>query len=129
MSDHQLVDDDFVLVNLPSSLTSTPSALTSTLTSQYLDLISDIVDELSPILRPINLSIHDNPELNYKEHHAHDLLVGFLAKRRGWKIQAHAYNIDTAFIAVFDSGKEGPVVSFNVEYGNISILIYILHLT
>jgi metal-dependent amidase/aminoacylase/carboxypeptidase family protein len=79
--------------------------------------VSSYIDSLDKVLRPINLKIHDNPELNYKEFIAHDTLQAFMKTRRGWKVTPSAYGIETAFIAEFDSGKEGPVVSFNAEYG------------
>jgi len=93
------------------------SPISSNTTPNHLTSISKIIDKLSPILRPINLSIHDNPELGYHESYAHKVLTEFLEKQTGWTVTPHAYGIETAFIAVYDSGKKGPVVSFNVEYG------------
>lgn len=86
-------------------------------TIDHMDFVSSYIDSLDKVLRPINLKIHDNPELNYKEFIAHDTLQAFMKTRRGWKVTPSAYGIETAFIAEFDSGKEGPVVSFNAEYG------------
>lgn len=85
--------------------------------AKYLDYISGYIDSVADVLRPINLKIHDNPELNYKEFIAHETLVSFLKSRGGWKVTPSAYGIETAFIAEYDSGKKGPVVSFNAEYG------------
>lgn len=85
--------------------------------SAYLGFISSYIDSLDEILRPINLRIHDNPELNYEEFIAHETLTSFLRTRYGWKVTPSIYGIATAFIAEFDSGREGPVVSFNAEYG------------
>jgi hypothetical protein len=83
----------------------------------YLPFVDAYVDSISSILRPISLKIHDNPELNFKEYIAHETLVSFLNTRKGWKVTPSAYGIETAFIAVYDSGKKGPVVSYNAEYG------------
>lgn len=83
----------------------------------FLDFISTYIDSLEVTLRPINLKIHDNPELCYQEHIAHETLVTFLKTRPGWKVSPSVYGISTAFIAEFDSGKGGAVVSFNAEYG------------
>lgn len=84
-------------------------------TTDHLDLISHAIDKLSPSLRTISLGIHDDPELGYREHHAHSLLTKFLTKDE-WAVTPSAYGIETAFIAAHDSGHPGPVVSFNVEY-------------
>lgn len=133
MTQDHIVEDDFVLIDSPAtaahSASSPPVDTAYSLpiedpieleSPKYLPFISNIIDEeLSPVLRLINLAIHDNPELNYHEYHAHDLLVKFLSKRKGWKVQPHAYDIETAFIAVYDSGRDGPVVGFNVEYGKL----------
>lgn len=108
--------DDFVLIY--SDLSTHPENETSMVTDNtYLPAISRSVDEWSPTLRPISLKIHDNPELNYREHLAHATLTTFFQGLDGWHVIPKAYGIDTAFIAIFDSGRKGPVVSFNAEYG------------
>lgn len=88
---------------------------------EFTETISSFVDALSPQLRRISLEIHDHPELRYKEVHAHEVLTGFIEQQsqrgKSWSVTPSAYGIGTAFVAVFDSGKEGPVVSFNAEYG------------
>jgi len=117
------VVDDFVMISPDQFASPHSTAMEGTtdmdLTSpknKYTSLISKKIDELSPALRQISLSIHDNPELNYKEYHAHDTLVSFFSGLDNWKVIPHAYNIPTAFIAIFDSKRPGPVVSFNAEY-------------
>lgn len=75
------------------------------------------MDSISETLRPISLKIHDNPELSYEEFIAHETLTKFIRSRKGWKVTPSAYGIATAFIAEYDSGKKGPVISFNAEYG------------
>jgi metal-dependent amidase/aminoacylase/carboxypeptidase family protein len=37
--------------------------------------------------------------------------------QKGWKVKPSAYGIETAFIAEFDSGEKGSVISYNAEYG------------
>ncbi len=88
----------------------------------HLNFISNYIDSLSATLRPISLKIHDNPELNFKEFIAHKTLTDFLETRKGWKVTPSACGIATAFIAEYDSGKEGPVISHNAEYGKIPTL-------
>lgn len=82
-----------------------------------LDFISECIESLSIDLWPINIKIHDNPELNYKEFIAHETLTLYLKTRRGWGVTSSAFGIRTAFKAEYDSGRPGPVVSFNAEYG------------
>lgn len=83
----------------------------------YLGEISAYVDSLAHALWPVNKTIHDNPELNFKEYIAHDALTTFMQSQEGWKVQTSAYGMQTAWVAVHDSGKKGPVVSFNAEMG------------
>ena len=83
----------------------------------FLDDISAAVDDLAASFWPINKTIHDNPELAYEEHHAHHVLTRFMAAQDGWRVTRSAYGIDTAWVAVYDSGRRGPVVSFNAEMG------------
>lgn len=83
----------------------------------YLGEISNFLDSIADDLWPVNKKIHDNPELGYEEFIAHETLTKFMASRPGWKVTPSAYGMATAWVAVFDSGKKGPVVSFNVEMG------------
>lgn len=90
-------------------------------TSPYSDAVSKYVDSISETLWPINTEIHENPELQYEEVKAHDLLTSFLESQDGWNVTRSAYNIGTAFTAVFQGNGDGPVVSFNAEYGESHI--------
>lgn len=86
--------------------------------TDYLNSISEYVDAtLSSSLRSLSLDIHDHPELQYKERHAHKVLTEFLSGWEGWTVSPSCYSIATAFVAVWNSGRKGPVVSFNAEYG------------
>jgi amidohydrolase len=100
-------DDDFVLVqHHDASHSSAPKYM-----GDIVDFIKNATDDLSAI----NTEIHDNPEVGYEEHKAHMLLTNFLKARQGWNVTISAYGIATAWVAVYDSGKKGPVVSFNLE--------------
>jgi hypothetical protein len=66
---------------------------------------------------PVNKKIHDNPEQGYEEFIAHDALTGYMDRQEGWEVTRSAYGIKTAWVAVYDSGLPGPVVSFNAEMG------------
>jgi len=89
--------------------------------SDYLTLVSEYIDSLSKSLRLLSLDIHDHPEIRYREFHAHQILTAFIKEQKGqeWIVTPSAYGVATAFVAVFDSGKRGPVVSFNAEYGEL----------
>ncbi|GAB7358028.1 hypothetical protein MBLNU230_g0193t1 [Neophaeotheca triangularis] len=83
----------------------------------YLDSISEHVDSaLSKPLRSLSLEIHDHPELQYKEHHAHKVLTEYMSTQDGWEVTPSCYGLATAFVAVCNSRRPGPVVSFNAEY-------------
>lgn len=75
--------------------------------------VEQAVEAASSELRGISLSIHGKPELNYEEHHAHELLTGYLAAR-GFAVERGAYGLPTAFKAVAGSG--GPVLAVFCEY-------------
>lgn len=83
----------------------------------HLHEISDFVDRIEEKLWVVNKTIHDNPELGYEEFIAHETLTKFMSSQSGWKVTPSAYGLATAWVALFDSGKKGPVVSFNVEMG------------
>ncbi|KAK7934506.1 Peptidase M20 domain-containing protein 2 [Apiospora marii] len=104
--------DDLVLVShedvAPHTLHSAP---------RYLPEINDAIGRISDTLWGVNKKIHDNPELGYKEFIAHDTLTSFMKSIDGWKVTPSAYGLKTAWVAVWDSGKKGPVVSFNCEMG------------
>ncbi|KAL2881645.1 hypothetical protein SGCOL_002791 [Colletotrichum sp. CLE4] len=121
-------EDDFVLVSHadthPTCTSTSPCSLTSTTPSSasvpsppppFLDEISSIVTDLADALWPVNKTIHDNPELGYREFIAHDTLVALMRTQPGWKVTPAAYGMKTAWVAVWESGKKGPVVSFNAE--------------
>ncbi|KAH3984072.1 hypothetical protein HBH64_117260 [Parastagonospora nodorum] len=84
-------------------------------THTYLGDINDSVESLQSSLWPLNQYIHDNPELAFAEYKAHDALTKYIRSFAGWEVTISAYGIETAWIATYDSGRDGPVVSFNAE--------------
>ncbi|WYZ39946.1 hypothetical protein EsH8_IV_000287 [Colletotrichum jinshuiense] len=102
-------DDGFVLISHSDCHPSSSSSL------EYLDEITSIIADLAESLWPVNKKIHDNPELGYHEFIAHDALTSFMRTQSGWKVTPSAYGMETAWVAVWDSGRKGPVVSFNAE--------------
>lgn len=105
-------EDDYVLVCLRDVQDDTMESR-----PKYLADVNDFIENISSELWAINQKIHDNPELGYEEHKAHALLTTSLKSKKGWNVTTSAYGMDTAWVAVYDSGEKGPVVSFNVEMG------------
>lgn len=104
-------DDDYVIISVDDAkLGDNPGPAYASEISSYIDCIANS-------LWPVNKTIHDNPELNYEEYIAHEALVKFMRSQEGWNVTESAYHIETAWIAVYDSGRKGPVISFNVEMG------------
>lgn len=83
----------------------------------YIDDVSHYVDKMAEQLWPLNKTVHDNPELGFKEFIAHAALTKFFRRQPNWKVTPSAYGMATAWVAEWDSGKKGPVISFNVEMG------------
>ncbi|KAK7461001.1 hypothetical protein VKT23_008928 [Stygiomarasmius scandens] len=78
-----------------------------------LDYIEEEIQELSGKLREISLDIHDNPELAYKEKHAHDVLTNFMSTQ-GFTVQT-SYLLPTAWLATFKRGEGGRTIGVNSE--------------
>lgn len=85
--------------------------------SPYLDAVSKFIDSIEDDLWSINKKIYDNPELGMEEVKAHDILTSYMESQAGWTVERSLYNFTTAFAAVFEGDRDGPVVSFNAEYG------------
>ena len=71
------------------------------------------VESRAAQLIDISHRIHENPELGFEEHFAHDLLAG-AAEEAGLATQRGAFGIETAFAA--RAGHSGPLVAFLCEY-------------
>lgn len=68
----------------------------------------------APRLVDVAHDIAAHPELNFEEHHAHEVLVGLL-DAAGLAVEPHAYGLETAFVARAGSG-DGPMVAILCEY-------------
>ena len=90
--------------------------------SPHFGAVSKYIESIRDDLWSINKEIHDNPELGFEEEKAHDLLTTYLESQDGWKVTRSVHNFTTAFAAVFEGTGDGPVVSFNAEYGASNIL-------
>jgi len=110
-------EDDFILVSKDGEW---PEDVPRDASHKRISEIGSFIESLRPSLWPLNKFVHDNPELAFKEYKAHEALTNFMRSRKGWQVTTSAYGLDTAWVAVYDSGKAGPVVSFNVEMGTPS---------
>jgi len=110
---------DMIEVQISGNGNGDSSSGSSNSEAEYMSIISGHIDSLSDSLRQLSLRIHDNPEVRNKEVIAHEAITAFMNEQEDqrWSITPSAYGIATAFVADFDSGKPGPVVSFNAEYG------------
>ena len=59
--------------------------------------------------------IYNNPELGNEEYKAVEALTTFL-KEHGFEIECPYAGMETAFKAIFDSGKPGKTVGYLCEY-------------
>jgi len=75
--------------------------------------VCDRVDELADTLLDASHRIHANPELNFEEHFAHELLTDVL-EREGVPPARHAFDLATAFDA--EAGSTGPTIAVLCEY-------------
>jgi amidohydrolase len=71
------------------------------------------IERLTPTLLEISHEIHANPELNFEEHFAHEMLTGVLSDE-GLDVERGAYGMPTAFDARV--GSQGPTVAVCCEY-------------
>ncbi|MFZ4721193.1 MAG: M20 family metallopeptidase [Ilumatobacteraceae bacterium] len=75
--------------------------------------VCDRVDALAPRLVHVSRAIHANPELNYEERYAHQLLTDLLEDQGITPVRG-AYGIETAFDS--SVGSDGPTVAVLCEY-------------
>ena len=115
-------EDGFILL---SSTDHGSTRIEQSCAPKYTSEISACIDDLRGALWPLNKYIHDNPELAFREHKAHDALTTLMKSQQGWEVKTHAYGIDTAWKAVFDTGRKGPTISFNAEMGQSSVHLLI----
>ena len=74
-----------------------------------------IGESLKERLVQMNRFIHDHPELGNQEYQAVETLTTFL-KEHNFEIKCPVAGLETAFEAVYDSGKPGLSVAYLCEY-------------
>jgi metal-dependent amidase/aminoacylase/carboxypeptidase family protein len=68
-------------------------------------------------LRELSNYLLAHPELAFKEFLAHDACIKFLNEYcGGWKITPHAYDVETAWEAVYTQGTGGRRIVYCSEY-------------
>ncbi|WWC93821.1 hypothetical protein V866_000657 [Kwoniella sp. B9012] len=78
------------------------------------DAVFDAIEAVDKDIRALNLAIHDNPELGFKEFKAHEHLVKALEKL-GFKL-SNPSSLPTAFVATYTHGEGGRVFGLNSEF-------------
>src|SRR5690625_2969272 len=62
-----------------------------------------------------SLAIHANPEIGNEEYFACEQLTKLLSNHN-FDVETNVAGHETAFYAVYDSGKSGPTISYLAEY-------------
>ncbi|WP_211289688.1 N-acetyldiaminopimelate deacetylase [Sporomusa silvacetica DSM 10669] len=73
------------------------------------------LDHLQDVLFTLSDSIGHNPELGMREFQSAAKLTGLL-REHGFTVEMNICGYETAFKAVYDSGKTGPTIAFLAEY-------------
>jgi len=73
------------------------------------------VDKIDEKLRQTALRIHEKPELGFNEYTAVQILTDLLVSE-GYTIETNIAGLDTAFIATYTNGEEGPTIGLLAEY-------------
>ncbi|WP_223699924.1 M20 family metallopeptidase [Sutcliffiella deserti] len=78
-------------------------------------VIIDTLEDLRGEFYEISTKIGENPELGHEEFESSKLLAGKL-KEHHFQVNMGICDLPTAFEAIFDSGKPGPVIGIMSEY-------------
>lgn len=80
-----------------------------------IDKIKAIGETIMQDLVELSDFIYENPELGYEEHKACKAHVDLL-KKYGFEVEENFMGIETAFKAVYDTGRKGPAIAVLSEY-------------
>ncbi|TIB68883.1 hypothetical protein E3P77_00846 [Wallemia ichthyophaga] len=72
------------------------------------------------VLRELGSTIHQNPELAFREHYAANTLTHFM-QGRGWRVERGICGMETAWKATFSRGIGGRTVGFNAEMDGMHV--------
>jgi amidohydrolase len=79
------------------------------------DRLRSSLSRIRQVVLDTSHRIHAKPELRYEEHFASGLLADVLGEA-GFDIQRGVAGLPTAFLARYDTGREGPTVAIFCEY-------------
>ncbi|XP_038048318.1 peptidase M20 domain-containing protein 2-like isoform X1 [Patiria miniata] len=82
--------------------------------ADFMKVAKSKIDASAGELNTISQEIWSHPELNFNEHHAHEVLTDYLEKE-GFNVERH-FVLDTAFRATFGSDNAGPNICVICEY-------------
>ncbi|OAL33679.1 hypothetical protein AYO20_07017 [Fonsecaea nubica] len=92
---------------------TTPQSAEPLSTEELHKNISAYISKNEEHLADICKKIHDDPELNYREFHAHDNICDLMEKL-GYHVKRHTYGLETSFEV--EAGHGGQLIVFNAEY-------------
>jgi amidohydrolase len=75
--------------------------------------MAEEIDRRADLLLDVSHRIHANPELNFEERHAHDLLCDVL-EAEGIETERRSHGLETAFVG--RAGRSGPNIAVCLEY-------------
>jgi len=78
-------------------------------------IIGDYIDNNRNKITSMADYIFDNPEIGGEEHKAAQLLSAFL-EENGFEVERNIAELETAFRAVYEKGKDGPSIGLLCEY-------------
>lgn len=82
---------------------------------RFKEMVQNKIDEISEDLFDISDYIFNNPEYCFKEYLAADKLSEYL-ENSGFTVERGMADLETAFKAVYDSGKDGYHIGIMAEY-------------
>ncbi|MED2973578.1 M20 family metallopeptidase [Fictibacillus sp. B-59209] len=77
--------------------------------------ITAFLDDNFDLFKEVARYIWEHPELGYNEYQSSNKLIDTL-RSFGFEVEENIEGMETAFIAVYDSGQSGPSISFLAEY-------------
>lgn len=83
--------------------------------TRYKELALERVEAAAEEIKALCCYIHENPELGFQEVKSSSAIAALLEKY-GFQVEMGVGDLETAFRAEADSGREGPVIGFLCEY-------------
>ncbi len=84
------------------------------------EIFLERINQIAPELFEITKKLYKNPELGFQEYKSSKLLADCLA-HHGFDV-TYPYILDTGYLGVYDSKKEGPKIGFLCEYDALPVV-------